>query len=82
MEDTLMPKVIRRLLSTRGLEILIERLDKRFDGLNLKNLPEYEVVVNAMNAYAEAAVLRYEQGLEEQRRLFIEGTGTGESPVI
>ena len=38
---------------------MTEFFDKNFDGLNLKDLPEYRTVVNAMGAYAEAVASRY-----------------------
>lgn len=52
-------QIIRRLLSSRELGRQTEYFDRGLEGLNLKDLPEYQAAVDAMNAYAEAAVSRY-----------------------
>lgn len=68
MVDTslLIPQVIKSFFSSKDLERRTEKLDNLFDGLNLKDLPEYQSAIDALRNYGDAAATRY--STERQKR--------------
>lgn len=54
-------KGMQRALSVDGdLERITAYLDSHFEGLNLKDLPEYQAAVDSIRRYVEKAVAHFE----------------------
>jgi len=57
--------VVKSFFTPRLLNSNIERLERHLDGVNLKEIPEYQLVVDALDKYGTAVAEKY---LEHRRR--------------
>ena len=50
-----------RTFAPRIIETPTEKLDRHFEGLNLKSLPEYQTAIEALKKYSSAAAEHFER---------------------